>query len=124
MYSRNQEIRFLFACRLRCFRILNTPIHALIGFLSACNRTDRFAVCFKVAVEFNPGMQLKGGSLSREYNAFYMAFHWGSQTSNGSEHLYNFRKYPMEVDTHTHTHAHSHTQKHTIILMLIIAVYG
>ncbi|XP_041952551.1 receptor-type tyrosine-protein phosphatase gamma-like [Alosa sapidissima] len=50
-----------------------------------------------IAVEFNPGMYLGGANLPRSYYTFYMAFHWGSETTNGSEHIYNDRRYPMEM---------------------------
>ncbi|XP_042564075.1 carbonic anhydrase 2-like [Clupea harengus] len=50
-----------------------------------------------VAVKVGPGMRIKGGSLPDMYETLYIAFHWGSAKSNGSEHTYNQRRYPMEM---------------------------
>ncbi|XP_062398248.1 carbonic anhydrase 9-like [Sardina pilchardus] len=50
-----------------------------------------------VAVEFNPGMRLRGANFPGEYQTLYMSFHWGSTYMPGSEHTYNGRRYPMEL---------------------------
>ncbi|KAL7884091.1 hypothetical protein AOLI_G00068610 [Acnodon oligacanthus] len=51
-----------------------------------------------VVVEFATGMTISGRSwLPYEYRVVEMMFHWGSKTSNGSEHTLNKRRFPMEM---------------------------
>ncbi|XP_072538730.1 carbonic anhydrase 2-like [Salminus brasiliensis] len=50
-----------------------------------------------VVVEFDKGMTVSGGWLKYEYRLVEMRFHWGSKTTNGSEHTLNRRRFPMEM---------------------------
>ncbi|XP_072537235.1 carbonic anhydrase 2-like [Salminus brasiliensis] len=50
-----------------------------------------------VVVEFNEGMTVSGGWLKYKYRLVEMRFHWGSKTTNGSEHTLNRRRFPMEM---------------------------
>ncbi|KAL2085654.1 hypothetical protein ACEWY4_018974 [Coilia grayii] len=50
-----------------------------------------------VALNFGPGMQVMGGNFPKVYETLYALFRWGSAVSNGSEHTYNNRRYPMEM---------------------------
>ncbi|XP_063059739.1 carbonic anhydrase 12-like [Engraulis encrasicolus] len=54
-----------------------------------------------VALEFNVGMQVKGASLPKDYETIHATFHWGSYSNNGSEHTYNNRRYPMEMQIYS-----------------------
>uniref|UniRef100_A0A4W4HEG8 Alpha-carbonic anhydrase domain-containing protein n=1 Tax=Electrophorus electricus TaxID=8005 RepID=A0A4W4HEG8_ELEEL len=60
-----------------------------------------------VVVEVQKGMKVSGGGLRNEYQIVEMRFHWGSRTTNGSEHTFNKRRFPMEVHTRTHMYVHS-----------------
>ncbi|KAL7827282.1 hypothetical protein SRHO_G00330000 [Serrasalmus rhombeus] len=48
-------------------------------------------------VEFDAGMTVSGGWLEYEYQLVEMRFHWGSKTTNGSEHTLNKHRFPMEM---------------------------
>ncbi|XP_026883756.2 carbonic anhydrase 15 [Electrophorus electricus] len=50
-----------------------------------------------VVVEVQKGMKVSGGGLRNEYQIVEMRFHWGSRTTNGSEHTFNKRRFPMEM---------------------------
>ncbi|MCJ8735364.1 hypothetical protein PDJAM_G00246100 [Pangasius djambal] len=50
-----------------------------------------------VAVKFQAGMTVKGGSIKHDYRIVEMRFHWGSNTTNGSEHKLDDRRFPMEM---------------------------
>ncbi|KAI4903859.1 hypothetical protein NFI96_003026 [Prochilodus magdalenae] len=50
-----------------------------------------------VVVEFEKGMSVSGGWLQYEYRLVEMRFHWGSNTTNGSEHTLRKRRFPMEM---------------------------
>ncbi|KAK1787091.1 hypothetical protein P4O66_017460, partial [Electrophorus voltai] len=50
-----------------------------------------------VVVEVQKGMKVSGGGLRNEYQIVEMRFHWGSRTTNGSEHTFNKRRFPMEI---------------------------
>nr|XP_023664052.1 carbonic anhydrase 15-like isoform X1 [Paramormyrops kingsleyae] len=45
------------------------------------------------------GLSVSGGGLPGSYQAQQLHFHWGSSSTNGSEHTVNGRRYPMEVTT-------------------------
>ena len=58
----------------------------------------RDCVCLcAVVLEVGSGMSVSGGGLPGVYNTVQLHFHWGSTSSNGSEHTMNGRRYPMEV---------------------------
>uniref|UniRef100_A0A3B4DWC1 Alpha-carbonic anhydrase domain-containing protein n=1 Tax=Pygocentrus nattereri TaxID=42514 RepID=A0A3B4DWC1_PYGNA len=50
-----------------------------------------------VVVEFATGMAISGDWLQHKYRLVEMRFHWGSKTTNGSEHTLNKRRFPMEM---------------------------
>ncbi|KAF7694915.1 carbonic anhydrase 2-like isoform X1 [Silurus meridionalis] len=50
-----------------------------------------------VVVKFQAGMTVKGGSIKHNYRLIEMRFHWGSRDTNGSEHKFNSRRFPMEM---------------------------
>ncbi|MCI4381242.1 hypothetical protein PGIGA_G00249380 [Pangasianodon gigas] len=50
-----------------------------------------------VAVKFQAGMTVKGGSIKHDYQIVEMRFHWGSNATNGSEHKLDDRRFPMEM---------------------------
>ncbi|KAM9475211.1 carbonic anhydrase 15 isoform 2-T3 [Clarias gariepinus] len=50
-----------------------------------------------VVVKFQAGMTVKGGSINHDYRIVEMRFHWGSNTTNGSEHKFDKRRFPMEM---------------------------
>ncbi|XP_036435602.1 carbonic anhydrase 4-like [Colossoma macropomum] len=50
-----------------------------------------------VVVEFDTGMTMSGDWLQYDYQLVEMRFHWGSKTTNGSEHTLNKRRFPMEM---------------------------
>ncbi|XP_053360572.1 carbonic anhydrase 15 isoform X3 [Clarias gariepinus] len=50
-----------------------------------------------VVVKFQAGMTVKGGSINHDYRIVEMRFHWGSNTTNGSEHKFDKRRFPMEI---------------------------
>ncbi|XP_053480301.1 carbonic anhydrase 15-like isoform X2 [Ictalurus furcatus] len=50
-----------------------------------------------VVVKFQAGMTVKGGGIKHNYRIVEMRFHWGSNTTNGSEHKFDARRFPMEM---------------------------
>ncbi|XP_062854260.1 carbonic anhydrase 4-like [Trichomycterus rosablanca] len=50
-----------------------------------------------VVVEFQEGMTVRGAGLKHDYRIVEMRFHWGSNTTNGSEHTLNKQRFPMEM---------------------------
>ncbi|XP_060786658.1 carbonic anhydrase 15 [Neoarius graeffei] len=50
-----------------------------------------------VVVKFQAGMTVKGGSIKHNYRIVEMRFHWGSNTTNGSEHKLDGHRFPMEM---------------------------
>ncbi|XP_069100521.1 carbonic anhydrase 4-like isoform X1 [Pleurodeles waltl] len=51
-----------------------------------------------VQVELDQGVSITGGSLSVQYSAIALHFHWGNGSSNpGSEHRLNGKQFPMEM---------------------------
>ncbi|KPP72607.1 hypothetical protein Z043_108380 [Scleropages formosus] len=50
-----------------------------------------------VVLELGGGMAVMGGGLPGTYQTLQLHFHWGSSTTNGSEHTLDSRRYPMEV---------------------------
>ncbi|XP_046901666.1 carbonic anhydrase 15 [Hypomesus transpacificus] len=50
-----------------------------------------------IVLEVGSGMSVSGGGLPGVYNTVQLHFHWGSTSSNGSEHTMNGRRYPMEM---------------------------
>ncbi len=50
-----------------------------------------------VVLELGNGMQVSGGGLPGTYRTIQLRFHWGSVSSNGSEHTLDNLRFPMEV---------------------------
>nr|XP_005169278.1 carbonic anhydrase 15 isoform X1 [Danio rerio] len=50
-----------------------------------------------VVLEVGDGMQVSGGGLPATYRTFQLHFHWGSVSSNGSEHTLDHLRFPMEM---------------------------
>lgn len=50
-----------------------------------------------VVLEVGNGMQVSGGGLPGTYRTIQLHFHWGSVSSNGSEHTLDHLRFPMEV---------------------------
>uniref|UniRef100_A0A8B9GYF9 carbonic anhydrase n=1 Tax=Astyanax mexicanus TaxID=7994 RepID=A0A8B9GYF9_ASTMX len=50
-----------------------------------------------VVVDFDECMTVSGGWLKYKYRLVQIRFHWGSKTTNGSEHTLNNRRFPMEM---------------------------
>ncbi|XP_018607177.1 carbonic anhydrase 15 [Scleropages formosus] len=50
-----------------------------------------------VVLELGGGMAVMGGGLPGTYQTLQLHFHWGSSTTNGSEHTLDSRRYPMEM---------------------------
>lgn len=50
-----------------------------------------------VVLELGNGMQVSGGGLPGTYRTIQLHFHWGSVSSNGSEHTLDNLRFPMEV---------------------------
>ncbi|XP_062334003.1 carbonic anhydrase 15 [Osmerus eperlanus] len=50
-----------------------------------------------IVLEVGTGMSVSGGGLPGVYHTVQLHFHWGSTSSNGSEHTVNGRRYPMEM---------------------------
>ncbi|KAF4070488.1 hypothetical protein AMELA_G00286100 [Ameiurus melas] len=50
-----------------------------------------------VVVKFQEGMTVKGGGIKHHYRIVEMRFHWGSNSTNGSEHKLDARRFPMEM---------------------------
>lgn len=46
----------------------------------------------------NSGVEVSDGGLTGVYTVQQFHFHWGTETSDGSEHLVDSRRFPMEVD--------------------------
>ncbi len=42
-------------------------------------------------------LMISGGGLPTEYYLFQFHFHWGYESDEGSEHTFNGRKFPLEV---------------------------
>lgn len=58
-------------------------------------------ICDLVQILLNGDYKVKDGGLVGEYKAIRMDFHWGKDEQNGSEHLINDTRYPMEVNFST-----------------------
>lgn len=52
---------------------------------------------FAGVVTVNGVMTVTGGGLNGLYQVAQFHFHWGENSSDGSEHVINERHYPMEV---------------------------
>uniref|UniRef100_A0A673LXW1 Carbonic anhydrase n=1 Tax=Sinocyclocheilus rhinocerous TaxID=307959 RepID=A0A673LXW1_9TELE len=50
-----------------------------------------------VVLELGNGMQVSGGGLPGTYRTIQLHFHWGSVSSNGSEHTLDHLRFPMEM---------------------------
>lgn len=50
-----------------------------------------------VQILLNGDYKVKDGGLIGEYKAVRVDFHWGRDDQNGSEHLINGTRFPMEV---------------------------
>lgn len=50
-----------------------------------------------VVLKLGNGMQVSGGGLPGTYRTIQLHFHWGSVSSNGSEHTLDHLRFPMEV---------------------------
>ncbi|CAM4729177.1 unnamed protein product [Leuciscus chuanchicus] len=50
-----------------------------------------------VVLEVGNGMQVSGGGLPGTYRTIQLHFHWGSVSSNGSEHTLDSLRFPMEM---------------------------
>ncbi|KAJ8286505.1 hypothetical protein GJAV_G00039950 [Gymnothorax javanicus] len=50
-----------------------------------------------VVLQVERGMEVRGGGLPGDYTTLQLHFHWGSNSTNGSEHTVNGRRYPMEM---------------------------
>ncbi|KAK2870861.1 hypothetical protein Q8A67_023388 [Cirrhinus molitorella] len=50
-----------------------------------------------VVLEVGNGMQVSGGGLPGTYRTIQLHFHWGSASSNGSEHTLDHLRFPMEM---------------------------
>ncbi|XP_064164019.1 carbonic anhydrase 15 [Anguilla rostrata] len=50
-----------------------------------------------VVLQVELGMEVRGGGLPGNYTTLQLHFHWGSNSTNGSEHTINGRRYPMEM---------------------------
>ncbi|XP_056146420.1 carbonic anhydrase 15 [Lampris incognitus] len=50
-----------------------------------------------VVLELGSGMSVSGGSLPGVFQTIQLHFHWGSPSSNGSEHTIDRHRYPMEM---------------------------
>ena len=54
---------------------------------------------FPVVMELSsPDMTVSGGGLPKTYTTAQFHFHWGKESSTGSEHTFNGRQYPLEVN--------------------------
>src|SRR6218665_3908824 len=56
-----------------------------------------FLLIDSVQILLNGDYKVKDGGLTGEYKAVRMDFHWGRDDQNGSEHLINGTRFPMEV---------------------------
>ena len=47
----------------------------------------------------NDGVEVSGGGLGHDYSTLQFHFHWGDESThpNGSEHMVDSVRYPMEV---------------------------
>ncbi|XP_065113732.1 carbonic anhydrase 15 [Paramisgurnus dabryanus] len=52
---------------------------------------------YSVVLEVGDGMQVSGGGLPGTYRTTQLHFHWGSLSSNGSEHTLDHLRFPMEM---------------------------
>ncbi|KAF7667557.1 hypothetical protein LDENG_00057770 [Lucifuga dentata] len=50
-----------------------------------------------VVLQFGSGMTVNSGGLPGVYHTIQLHFHWGSPSSNSSEHTVDGRRYPMEM---------------------------
>ncbi|KAM4634096.1 carbonic anhydrase 15 [Polymixia lowei] len=50
-----------------------------------------------VVLEVGSGMSVSGGGLPGLYQTIQLHFHWGSPSTNGSEHTVDRHRYPMEM---------------------------
>ncbi|XP_039520336.1 carbonic anhydrase 15 isoform X2 [Pimephales promelas] len=50
-----------------------------------------------IVLEVGNGMQVSGGGLPGTYRTIQLHFHWGSVSSNGSEHTLDHLRFPMEM---------------------------
>uniref|UniRef100_A0A668A1L7 Carbonic anhydrase n=1 Tax=Myripristis murdjan TaxID=586833 RepID=A0A668A1L7_9TELE len=50
-----------------------------------------------VVLQVGSGMSVSGGGLPGVYHTIQLHFHWGSLSTNGSEHTVDRRRYPMEM---------------------------
>lgn len=60
-----------------------------------------------VQILLNGDYKVKDGGLTGEYKAVRMDFHWGRDDQNGSEHLINGTRFPMEVIIRTRISHHN-----------------
>ncbi|MBN3289964.1 IDD protein, partial [Polypterus senegalus] len=51
----------------------------------------------RVQVNLQGEISINGGGLPARYNALQFHFHWGGESSNGSEHTIDGKQYPMEL---------------------------
>lgn len=52
---------------------------------------------FLVQIRLNGEYKMQEGGLPGQYKAMQMDFHWGPDEKNGSEHIINGTRFPMEV---------------------------
>ncbi|KAJ0013142.1 hypothetical protein NQD34_017476 [Periophthalmus magnuspinnatus] len=50
-----------------------------------------------VVLSVGSGMSVSGGGLPAQYHTLQLHFHWGSPSTNGSEHTLDSRRFPMEM---------------------------
>uniref|UniRef100_A0A8C5BU17 Carbonic anhydrase n=1 Tax=Gadus morhua TaxID=8049 RepID=A0A8C5BU17_GADMO len=50
-----------------------------------------------VVLDVGGGLSVSGGGLPGVYHTIQLHFHWGSPSSNGSEHTVDGQRYPMEM---------------------------
>ncbi|GLD74061.1 carbonic anhydrase 15-like protein [Lates japonicus] len=50
-----------------------------------------------VVLQVGSGMSVSGGGLPGVYHTIQLHFHWGGPATNGSEHMVDRRRYPMEM---------------------------